>query len=155
MAPKRNLDPSEAWGILAQADWGVLSCIDVDGRPYATPVNAVLDPRDNCLYFHCRKKGRRDAALRLNPAVCYVAAVDVSIPDMRFITWYRSAQVEGRAEFVTDRDAMVRALKMISERLLPGQLEKREDDVIATYIDHVQIVKIVPERVSAKQNHDD
>ncbi len=155
MAPNRRLPDDDAWRILAASQWGVLSCIDEDGLPYATPVNAVLDPQDRCLYFHCRRIGRRMRALTANPRVCYVAPVDVSLPEMRFITWYECAMVEGVAERVADDDLVRDRLRLICDRLAPGQLERREDDVIERYLPAVAIMRIVPERVSAKRNRDD
>lgn len=152
--PRRLLDPDEAWRILSACDWGTLSCVLPDGTPYATPVNAVLDPSDHCLYFHCRRKGTRATALEANPAVCYVCAHDVSLPENRFITWYESAQVFGRAELLRDPDVIRERLSFICDRLLPGQTERR-DAVIDRYLPAVQICRITPERVSAKRNHDD
>lgn len=152
--PERLVSEERAYEILETTNRGVLSMVDVDGRPYGTPVNAVYCPEERCLYFHCANEGRRWEALHANPRVSYAAVASERIVGPRFITHYESVIVEGIASFVEGDDEVRRTLALLTERLAPGELAKRPG-VIDAYFSGVAMVRVSIGEIRGKVNADE
>ena len=66
----RLMDEARAIELLATAEYGVLSMVDVDGTAYGVPVNYVWDGEDS-IYIHCAPVGHKLEALEKNPHVSF------------------------------------------------------------------------------------
>jgi uncharacterized protein len=53
----RAITNDEAIAILRKTEYGVLSTITPDGKPYGVPLNFCY--LDNSIYFHCAIEGRK------------------------------------------------------------------------------------------------
>ena len=144
---KQQIPDPEAHDILAVATSGVLSLTDGNGAPYGVPMSFVCDG-GRSIYFHCAREGRRMECLRHDSraSFCVVAADDV-VPG-EFTTYYRSVIAEGRISVVTERDAMIAALRLLCAKYSPG-IEC--GDEIAKSIDHVAVLRLDIESLSGKE----
>ena len=152
--PNRAISTAEALEILKAGSHGVLSTASAEGEPYGVPVNYCYSERENCLFFHCARTGKKLKNIAENSRVSFVVIGRQTVVPERFITHYESAVVTGRASVVTDRAEVVENLLALCDRFAPGVLARR-DAVIETYLPAVAIVKVSVDAVSGKRNHDD
>ena len=155
MASKRiRLEEAESRKLLAQADYGTLSMIDAQGRPYGVPVNYVYDETRHALAFHCARSGRKMEAMQAHPQVALTAVVRQAIAAPRFITHYQSVMVQGTAHVVTDEQEKKEWLLALCRRFAP-QEQERWEEVIHAYWQAVCMVRVDITAISCKENHDD
>ena len=57
-------------------DYAVLSLTDPDGRAYGVPLDYVR--KEDSLYFHGAREGRKVEAMKINPWACAVILGDTS-----------------------------------------------------------------------------
>ena len=152
--PNRAISSEEAMEILKAGRYGVLSTASAAGEPYGVPVNYCYDERENCLYFHCARVGKKLDHIAGNSRVSFVVVGQEAVVPERFITHYDSALVTGHASMVTDEVEVVEKLLALCQRFAPG-VTARRDDVIAKYLPAVAIVKVSVDEVSGKRNRDD
>ena len=53
----RAIEEAEAFDLLNQCEYGILSTVDQSGQPYAVPLNYAF--KDNCIYFHSAQHGHK------------------------------------------------------------------------------------------------
>ena len=84
-------------------------------------------------WHHCALDGDKLDAIAAHPEVCLSAVTQckptVGPKDGSFTLQYRSAIAFGRAELVTNEDEKIQALRIISERFLPGHMNAFEEAV--------------------------
>jgi nitroimidazol reductase NimA-like FMN-containing flavoprotein (pyridoxamine 5'-phosphate oxidase superfamily) len=113
-----------------------------DGRqPYIVPL--CFGYRDNTLYFHTGRAGRKLDILRQNPRVCFEFedGCDV-IAGKTACKWgmrYRSVIGTGTATFVETAVGKTQALDIIMQQYAPGAFEYPADIVDKTTIIKVDI----------------
>lgn len=140
-----------AWEVLKKAEYATISMVTPTGLPYCVPVNLAADMDDRVLYLHCAGAGEKWEILEKEPPVCVSAVSHMAVVPGEFTVSYDSAVVHGRAEVVTDDDEKAKALMLLTEELDPRAMETlrvKQMDCFA----RTKIVKIVPERVTGKQN---
>ncbi len=142
----RAASQEEAWRILADGVYGVLSTVSAGGQPYATPLNYCL--LDRALYFHCALEGHKLANIAANPRVSFCVVGEVKVMPEEFSILYESAVVFGSASEVTGTE---------KQRALEALVGKYSADFRAEglkYIeklrDKARVIKISVEGVSAK-----
>ncbi len=144
----RALAEAEAREILAQAEYGVLSSVGPDGKPYGVPLSFVLD--GNALYFHSALRGRKLENLAACPAVSFVVAGKLkAVYDGNFGTLYESVIVEGHALPVPDQAEKYAALWKLGEKYLPEHAAQL-DAAINRAIEKTAIYKVCIESLSGK-----
>jgi uncharacterized protein len=92
----RAITNDEAIAILRKAEYGVLSTISPDGKPYGVPLNFCY--MDNCIYFHCAIEGRKIDNIEKNKSVSFCAVGNTEIMPDKFGTKYESVIVSGHVE---------------------------------------------------------
>jgi nitroimidazol reductase NimA-like FMN-containing flavoprotein (pyridoxamine 5'-phosphate oxidase superfamily) len=152
---KELTDPRDALDVLARGDVLRLAMI-ADGAPYVVPLSFVAVPGGDAstplagirLWVHSALEGRKVAALRKDPRVCFEVTVDVAVvpaPRACDVTLrYRSVIGEGRAAFLDDPAAKVRALEAIAGRYAAGA------PVSAAEAARVAIIEIAVDSLSCK-----
>ena len=113
----RLLDEERARELLATAEYGVLSMVDHQGKPYGIPVNYVWV--DDCAYIHCATEGRKLDILESHGdiSLCVVGRVNL-LPD-KFTTEYESLVLTGTATVITSDEERRHALELLLEKLSP------------------------------------
>ncbi|MCF8042850.1 MAG: pyridoxamine 5'-phosphate oxidase family protein [Desulfarculaceae bacterium] len=91
----RAVDREQAWRILEQGEYGVLSTVSPEGQPYGTPLHYCL--MDGDIYFHCALTGHKldNIAANSRVSLCVVGKAQV-LPD-QFATLYESVVAFGPA----------------------------------------------------------
>jgi nitroimidazol reductase NimA-like FMN-containing flavoprotein (pyridoxamine 5'-phosphate oxidase superfamily) len=125
---KEVVDPAAVLDVLARGEVARLAMVDADGGPYVVPISyAALPPGDGeplRILVHGAREGRKIEALRRDPRVCVEVTVDAAtVPAVRACdvsVRYRSVIAFGRARFVEEPAARMRALAAIAARYAPG-----------------------------------
>jgi uncharacterized protein len=78
----RAITSDEAIAILNKAEYGVLSTISPDGKPYGVPLTFCYI--DQCLYFHCASEGRKIDNIEKNKSVSFCAVGNTEIMPDKF-----------------------------------------------------------------------
>lgn len=143
---KQALSIDETRNILLTGRLATLAVAGDEGYPYAVPVNYVYDSKS--VYIHSARQGHKIDALARNPK-CSLCVVDADriVPE-EFTTYFRSAILFGRAEFVADPEEKRRALRLLCEKYAPGLDPEAE---IGRFFETVCIIRITPDRITGKE----
>ena len=111
----RLLPEERAYGLLKEGEYGVLSMVSPDGKPYGIPVNYVWDGKD-AIYIHCAPEGRKLRCIQVTPEVsfCIVGATHV-LPD-KFTTNYESIILTCNAQTGLSAEERMSALHRFIEK---------------------------------------
>ena len=118
----RLLDEARAREILASAEYGILSMIDLDGKPYGVPVNFVWDG-DDAIYFHCAPEGKKIDILECHDQVSFCVVGNVNLLPSQFTTEYESIILDCEATICTSEEERVHALELLLRKLSPHNVE--------------------------------
>jgi hypothetical protein len=115
------MPPAEMHALLQSANFGHLGCAH-RGRPYVLPMHYAYDGKE--LYFFTTQ-GMKTQFMNGNPEVC------LQVEQVTDSSHWRSVMVVGRAEKLTDRGEVERAMKQITERdpSLTSTLHATQPDV--------------------------
>lgn len=117
----RLLDEARARELLATAEYGVLSMVDCDGKPYGVPVNFVFDM--DCIYIHCATEGRKLDILEINEDVSFCIVGRVNLLPSKFTTEYESVILTGEATIITNDEERMQALELLLEKYSPNDIK--------------------------------
>jgi len=117
----RAISADEAMAILNRAEYGVLSTVSPDGKPYGVPLNFCII--NHCVYFHCAMEGHKIENIEKNRFVsfCVVGSCEI-LPD-QFGTKYESAIASGEIEEVFDNAKQI-ALEGLLKKYSSDYFEK-------------------------------
>jgi uncharacterized protein len=144
---ERELDPAEAWALLARAEFGVLATVGRDGWPYAVPVNHVLV--DGALLIHSATEGHKLDNLAGDCRVSYCVVTQAEVLPEELSTRYESAIVFGRAVQVHGEAARLAALQAIGQRFA-AQYPDQVREGIEKNLARVTVFRVEIERVTGK-----
>lgn len=98
----RVIPDEEAWDLLRRAEYGVLSTVSEDGRPYGVPLNYCV--AEDSIYIHSALEGRKIENLEhgasQGASVSFCVVGDTEVMPEKFGTKYESVIVAGRVEEV-------------------------------------------------------
>ncbi|MCE1252879.1 MAG: pyridoxamine 5'-phosphate oxidase family protein [Anaerolineae bacterium] len=154
MKASRMMPQEEAYKILREGQYGVLSMSAKDGTPYGVPLNYFYVAEENAIYFHCAIKGRKLEYLKENNRVSFVVVGHEQLIPERFVTHYDSVILTGRSSLVAGVEEKTKRLLQLCQSLAPEAVERR-DEVIKKMLPAVEIVKIDILEISGKRNRDD
>lgn len=121
-----------------------------DGQyPYVVPMNYGY--RDNRIYFHCAREGRKIDILKINDRVCIEVDVDSRVmkgeQPCRWTMKYRSVIGFGRARIVHDEAEKKNALDVIMAHYGGSGGEYDEKSLQRT-----SLIEVVLESITGKQS---
>jgi nitroimidazol reductase NimA-like FMN-containing flavoprotein (pyridoxamine 5'-phosphate oxidase superfamily) len=137
-----DIPSAEMRELLMSASFGHLGCAR-EGRLYVVPMHYAYDGKE--LYFFTTE-GMKTQLMNGNPQVC------LQVEEITDTSHWRGVMVIGRAERLTNRDEIERAMKQITERnpsLTPA--------ISATQIDasgravNIALYRIQPEVMDARK----
>ena len=128
-------------------EYAVLSLTDPDGRAYGVPLDYVR--KEDCLYFHGAKEGRKVEAMKVNSWASAVIVGNTTIVPEKFGRKYESAIIEGPIELIDDPEQKRQVMTWVGESRSPGYPEKAQS-VIEKMLDRVLIYKMKMEIISGK-----
>ena len=124
---KEITDKSEIESIIRKSLVCRLGLAD-DGSPYIVPL--CFGYKDNGLYFHSAKEGRKIEILKRNNDVCFEFDDNLEVQTGKAACdWgmkYRSVIGYGRASFIEDPEEMRKALDIIMRQYADGDFEYSE-----------------------------
>lgn len=128
----RAMSSDWALDVMRKAPYITVSFTRRDGSAYGLPLS-LASADGNVWYFHCALEGEKLDCIAAHPEVC-LSAVTRCVPtagpkDGSFSLQYKSAIAFGHAELVTDDAEKVEALRLISQRFLPGHMDCFEEAV--------------------------
>jgi uncharacterized protein len=126
----RAIANEEAISVLNKAEYGVLSTISPDGKPYGVPLNFCY--MDHCIYFHCAIEGRKIDNIEKNKSVSFCAVGDTEIMPNKFGTKYESVIVSGQIEEVFNDN---------KKKALEGFLKKYSSDYFDKGLEYIETLK--------------
>jgi nitroimidazol reductase NimA-like FMN-containing flavoprotein (pyridoxamine 5'-phosphate oxidase superfamily) len=137
-----DMSPAEMHALLQRESFGHLGCAR-DGRPYVVPMHYAYDGKD--LYFFTTE-GMKTQYIQANPQVC------LQIEEVTDTMNWRSVMVVGRANELTSKDEMQRAMKLITERnpSLSPAISATQLDSIGRAVD-IALYRITPEIIDGRQ----
>ncbi len=135
--------------IISKAKFLRIALSDSD-TPYIIPM--AFGYKENKIYLHCSRKGKKIDILNRNPRVAFEADVEtevVTAEDIcKYNVRYRSVVGNGQARFVEDYDEKVEGLTVLSEHYgKKGPFEFEEWKV-----NRLCIIKIEIEEMTGKQH---
>jgi len=101
----RAITEKEAVALLNRAEYGVLSTVSENGKPYGVPLNFCVI--DHCLYFHCAIEGQKIDNIKQNKSVSFCVVGNTEILPDQFGTRYESVIVSGETEEVFDMNKQI------------------------------------------------
>ena len=142
----RAISEEEAIAILNRVEYGVLSTVSENGKPYGVPLNFCIV--DNCIYFHCAVEGQKIDNIKQNKSVsfCTVGRTEI-LPD-KFGTKYESVIVSGEVEEVFELDKQ-RGLEGLLYKYSPDFIDQGKK-YIDTLRDKTRVFKITINSLSGK-----
>ena len=152
-AARRITDPVWLAAILDQAEVCTVALHD-EPFPYIVPMNFGYTLIDGCitLYLHMAKQGHRQNLLAADPRIAvnvyaYLSRVGHA-PYRHEMQDYRSVNLFGTAEPVTDPDELLLALNRIQ-----AQAGRRQYDAVPPYGAAVSVWRLRPEAMTGKSNY--
>ncbi len=147
---KELTQKEEIEAVIREAETCFLGMTVAD-EPYVIPLNYGY--RDNCLYFHCARKGRKIDMIKKNNRVSFALAVDarISTEGEMPCTWttaYRSVAGSGEAHLVNDIEARREALDIIMSHYSSADDFKYK----RSSLENVMIIKVVITDISCKKS---
>ncbi len=120
-----------------------------NGTPYIVPL--CFGYKDNCLYFHSAREGRKIEMLKRNNAVCFEFDGNLEVEAGKAACdWgmqYRSVIGYGRASFVEDPEEQRMALDAIMAQYADGAFEYSEKA-----LGKVLVIKVEIESMTGKKS---
>ncbi|MHC4160151.1 MAG: pyridoxamine 5'-phosphate oxidase family protein [Planctomycetota bacterium] len=112
----RAIPKEEAIALLSKAEYGVLSTITEDGKPYGVPLNFCII--EDCIYFHCAIEGQKIDNIKKNNSVSFCAVGNTEILPDKFGTKYESVIVSGEVKEVFEINKQI-ALEELLHKYSP------------------------------------
>jgi hypothetical protein len=126
----RAITSQEALAVLRKAEYGILSTVSPDGKPYGVPLNFCLV--GNGIYFHCAVEGRKIDNIQMDKNVSFCAVGDTEIMPGKFGTKYESVIVAGEIEEAFDTE---------KQTALEGLLRKYSSDYFDKGLEYIETLK--------------
>lgn len=118
----RLLDEARAREILASAQYGYMSMIDLDGKPYGVPVNFVWDGED-AIYIHCAPEGKKIDILECHDRVSFCVVGNINLLPGQFTTEYESIILDCEVTIPTYDEERLHALELIIKKFSPQHFD--------------------------------
>lgn len=135
--------------IVAKCEVCYVAMVDEENKPYVIPMN--FGYKDNCIYLHSSKTGKKIDILEKNNNVC------VSFSTDHLLRWqsenmacsysmkYRSVLAFGKVEFVENSNQKIEALNIIM-----SQYTKKEFSYSDPAVEDVKVFKVFVEKLEGR-----
>lgn len=145
---KEIKDRKDIESIIRKADICRIALSDKNS-PYIVPVN--FGYKENCLYFHSAKEGKKIDIIRRNNKVCFECDVDVELVrtgnPCDWTTKYHSVIGQGEAFFLNDLGEKEKALDIILEHYSDDKYEYDEKAM-----NSIAVIKVEIESMTGKKS---
>ncbi len=142
----RAIPDEQALALLHKSEYGVLSSITEDGKPYGVPLSYCVI--DRCLYFHCAVEGQNIDNITHNKSVSFCVVGNTEVLPDKFATRYESAIVAGEVAEVFDLDKRT-ALEGLLHKYSPEFMDKGMK-YIESLNEKTRVFKITIDKLTGK-----
>lgn len=119
------------------------------GRPYVVPL--CFGYKDNALYFHCAREGKKLDIIRENNNVCFEVDIDCQVikteQACKFTMRYKSVIGFGKAMVIEDAEAKRKGFDVIMQQFSEGPFEYPEEA-----LKKAAVVKVEIESMTGKKS---
>lgn len=142
----RQVSSEEAFNILKESEYAVLSTIGEDGYPYGVAVSFAVT--SDAIYIHSARTGHKLDNIAFSDKVSVTAVKSTDIIPSDFTTNFESASVFGIAKIIEGEEKM-KALKLLIEKYSPG-FEESGDRYIASDHHKTAMIKVTIDKITGK-----
>lgn len=165
----REMSKEFALELIDRCAYGTLSTVDLEGQPFAIPLSLVR--KENTLYFHSARQGKKVEIFEQNKQVCITFVGEVKVPNLYtntelddilqdetqasmlarkvYTTEFESAMVFGSVTKVEVEEEQIETLRLICEKYTPHKM-KYFDMAIKVGLCRTQIYSVEIECITAK-----
>lgn len=124
----------------------------IEHNPYLVTLTHGYDVKNNSLYFHCAKEGKKIDILKQNNVVWGQALIDHGYVEGKCDHLYATINFKGRVSFIEDIDEKEHALKIMikQQEKIPEQVMK--DQITKESLRNVTIGRIDLTFLSGKKS---
>lgn len=141
----REIVGEEIETILQKGEYGILSTVGQDGKPYAVPLSYAW--KDGLIHLHCAANvGKKLENISYCSEVCFVVVGDTTVQPEKFGTLYESVILTG--QMMPSKDKQV-SLVALLEKYSKEFLEKGMQYIQAAW-DKTGTYVICPEQITGK-----
>ncbi|MFV0391555.1 MAG: pyridoxamine 5'-phosphate oxidase family protein [Paludibacteraceae bacterium] len=115
----RLMPENEARELLDKGEYGYLSMIADDGKPYGIPISYVWDGKES-IYFHVAPEGRKLRAIMQNSSVSFCVTGSTNVISNKFTTEYQSIVISGNIHRLEDNRECFFALELLLDKYSPN-----------------------------------
>lgn len=144
-------DKTEIEKIINKCEICYIGMIDTENNPYVLPFN--FGYRDNFIYLHSAKSGKKIDVLKNNNKVCIAFSTDLKLGFQNenvgcsYNMKFRSVLVHGRVKFIDEYDKKMEILNVIMQKYAGRTFEYSKPS-----IDNVEIYSIEIESSTGKES---
>ena len=152
-------DNKEIEKILTESEIGIVGMV-VDDFAYTVPVNFIYHQK--AVYFHSSIEGKKIQALKKNKNVSFLTFIDGGVitdqNPCNATQSFKSAMIEGKAEFVKDADFK----QVVLDEIVKKYYKESEysalngndfKNALCKAVNGVEVIKISIDRLSCKISH--
>ncbi|MEI7661303.1 MAG: pyridoxamine 5'-phosphate oxidase family protein [Bacteroidota bacterium] len=127
MRPRVISEKNELIATILRCQWCHVAMTDLGGKPYLLPMN--FGYKDDVIYLHGAKDGKKIDILKQNPDVCINFTTDQQLRYQNehvACSWsmkYRSVLCYGRTEFILDPDEKSAAMHLVMSQYTTGEFK--------------------------------
>ena len=143
----RKIEYKEAYQILKDGEYGILSMITTDNSAYGIPFSYAII--DNLVYFHCALEGSKLDFIRKNNKVSFCVVGKTEVLPSKFSTKYESAIALGEIYEVNDQNEKKKSLIELVVKYSPAHMESGEKYIDAA-LHQVNILKLDIKELTGK-----
>ena len=141
----REIVGEEIETILQKGEYGILSTVGQDGKPYAVPFSYAW--KDGLIHLHCAANvGKKLENISYCSEVCFVVVGDTTVQPEKFGTLYESVILTG--QMMPSKDKQV-SLVALLEKYSKEFLEKGMQYIQAAW-DKTGTYVICPDQITGK-----
>ena len=123
-----------------------------NNNPYLITLTHGYDPKQNVIYFHCAKKGKKIEILRKNNLVWGQALIDNGYIHGKCDHLYTTAHFSGKVTFINDRAEKKHALETMIQHQEPVPEQVIQQQITEKSVKNVHIGRIDISYLSGKKS---
>ncbi len=144
----RQLSEEEAYILLENAEYGILSTVGADGMPYGVPISFAY--KDGCIYMHgTSDNGHKKANIAFSDQASFTVVDGVERQASQFTTLYKSAIAFGKVEILKDKAEKQKGIEAILQKYCSEYTDKGMKMIERTF-EEFDIIRFTIEKISGK-----
>ena len=145
MKARAITEKKEFVDIIQRCQFCHLSMVDAEGNPYVIPMNFGF--KDDIIYLHGAKHGKKIDILQQHPRVCINFTTDHLLRyqnEQVACSWsmkYRSVLCYGQAEFITEPAEKISAFHIVMAQYTQGEFKFNPPSIREVCVWQVKVMK--------------